>query len=144
MPKTVPYELAEYEGVLTKVLEAANEISYLWKEGDVDSQGLHLFRFSICEQDNDYEDYTIVSDNEGVLHYSHSGRGIKRSEVEVSRFAEKLADFDNRNGRLPPTKVKDNFIKSIQEPLRSCLIRRADIDGLVIVKVRVLEELLSK
>jgi len=74
MPKTVPYELAEYEGVLTKVLEAANEISYLWKEGDVDSQGLHLFRFSICEQDNDYEDYTIVSDNEGVLHYSHSGR----------------------------------------------------------------------
>ena len=138
MPKTVPYETAEYEEVLTKVLEAANQVSYLWRERLVDSKGLHLFRFNICEQDNDYEDYGIVSD-EGVLRYSHSGRGIERSDVEVPRFAKKLADFDRRNNTLPPSEVVDNFLKNLEKPLRDYEIKKANIDGRVENKINALE-----
>lgn len=144
MPKIVPYELAEYEGVLTKVLEAANEVSYLWREGCIEEDGLHLFRFIVDEQDNDYEDYGIMSDDKGVLRYSHHRRGIKRRDVEVPQFAKKLSDFDRRNGNLSPSEVRDNFIENIRGPLRSYAIKSANIDGLVKVKVQALEELLSK
>lgn len=135
MPQKVliPYPVSQYEKVLKKIIDFSQENSSAFNNKEID-----IISFCLCEQDNEYENYSLKQDGKGNFNLY-----LDVERASIKSLAKRIHNFDNRNNNLPPEKIIKDYLERAKPLLTQYEIKKEGIKEKVKTKMQKLENLFN-